>query len=245
MLVSDQTIDGTSIDTLKPCSEKRIQLRCDECGTITVTTYANYRNVQKQRGNSGITFCRLCALRKSAKKRCGSVPWNKGKAGPSGPAAACWHGGEHIDHYGYKVCYVPNSSGVGRGHYEKEHVLAMERFLGRNLERGEVVHHIDGDKLNNGLENLYLMENGGHTRTHQTLQHIGYQLVRAGLVYFDHETSSYMAGDKLRELLEHPGEGNQQPSRGSDPAEGSTTRRESLRDDNSPTSAEHAIVSVA
>ena len=30
----------------------------------------------------------------------------------------------------------------------------MEEHLGRRLERGEVVKHKDGDKLNNNLENL-------------------------------------------------------------------------------------------
>ena len=35
-----------------------------------------------------------------------------------------------------------------------EHRHIMEEHLGRRLERGEVVKHKDGDKLNNNLENL-------------------------------------------------------------------------------------------
>ena len=35
-----------------------------------------------------------------------------------------------------------------------EHTVVAEQLLGRPLRPGEVVHHIDGDKRNNRLENL-------------------------------------------------------------------------------------------
>ncbi|HWH28915.1 MAG TPA: HNH endonuclease [Mycobacteriales bacterium] len=39
---------------------------------------------------------------------------------------------------------------------ELEHRLVMARRLGRPLERDEVVHHRDGDRLNNAPDNLEL-----------------------------------------------------------------------------------------
>lgn len=39
------------------------------------------------------------------------------------------------------------------------HRVVMERKIGRKLKRGEVVHHIDGDKNNNSPENLMLFKN--------------------------------------------------------------------------------------
>lgn len=80
----------------------------------------------------------------------------------------------------------------------------MEKFLGRKLEPFEEVHHIDGNKLNNNLENLALLDSASHKGTHYSLQTIGYDLVKSGLVVFDKESSKYVAHDKLRELLEHP-----------------------------------------
>jgi hypothetical protein len=52
-----------------------------------------------------------------------------------------------------------------------EHRWAMEQSLGRHLADDEVVHHIDGNTLNNVIENLELMTDAEHralhTRAHQ------------------------------------------------------------------------------
>ena len=47
-----------------------------------------------------------------------------------------------------------------------EHRLVMEKHLGRKLLPNEVIHHKDGDGLNNALENLELMEQSKHQNEH-------------------------------------------------------------------------------
>lgn len=42
----------------------------------------------------------------------------------------------------------------------------MEEFLGRPLEPWEIVHHKDGDTLNNDIENLAVTNYGDHTSEH-------------------------------------------------------------------------------
>lgn len=48
----------------------------------------------------------------------------------------------------------------------KEHILIMEDLIWRRLEDGEVVHHIDWNKLNNLPSNLKLMTAEEHNKLH-------------------------------------------------------------------------------
>ena len=46
----------------------------------------------------------------------------------------------------------------------------MEKHIGRYIEKGEVVHHIDFDKTNNDINNLKLMTNSEHAKYHAKLR---------------------------------------------------------------------------
>lgn len=49
---------------------------------------------------------------------------------------------------------------------EREHRVVAEACLGRKLEKGEIVHHIDGNKQNNHPKNLRVMNNSDHRKAH-------------------------------------------------------------------------------
>ena len=46
------------------------------------------------------------------------------------------------------------------------HRKVMEENLGRKLESSEIVHHIDGNTLNNSLDNLELTTRSKHAKEH-------------------------------------------------------------------------------
>jgi hypothetical protein len=181
-------------DGLTKGSEKRVRLKCDDCGKITCTTYANYYQGQERRGWNGKTVCRACVCKISAAKRRGKPAHNKGKKLPSekkGINHPSWKGGRYLAHDGYWMVYTGGGNGVGWNSYKKEHVLVVEKNIGRPLEKKEVVHHIDGDKENNSLDNLWLTSHSGHRNAHVSLQEIGYQLVKDGRIVFDKQEGIY------------------------------------------------------
>jgi hypothetical protein len=87
-----------------------------------------------------------------------------GVAGENHPA---WKGGVRIDRDGYIRTYDPNHPWPRRGGYVLEHVRLMELLIGRRIRRGEVVHHKDGNKLNNNTSNLELLLASDHSRLHR------------------------------------------------------------------------------
>ena len=70
-----------------------------------------------------------------------------------------WKGGRYIDKDGYIVIYRPY-------HPIFEHRLVMEKYLGRQLTSDEDVHHKNGIKTDNRIENLQLITHSNHIKLH-------------------------------------------------------------------------------
>jgi hypothetical protein len=72
--------------------------------------------------------------------------------------------GERKNKAGYVMIYSPNHP-MKKGSYVMEHRLVMEKHLGRYLKPEELVHHKNGKKDDNRIENLEIMSWEDHTRT--------------------------------------------------------------------------------
>ena len=69
----------------------------------------------------------------------------------------------------YKEIHMPDHPLSSKSGYVREHRLVVEKHLGRYLEKFEIVHHIDGDTLNNSIENLQVMYKKDHDRMNTPL----------------------------------------------------------------------------
>lgn len=78
-----------------------------------------------------------------------------------------WKGGKKLSVNGYWEILSKNHPLKDVHGYMKEHRLVMEKFIGRYLNRKEVVHHINGIKTDNRIENLTLFNNSSeHAKFH-------------------------------------------------------------------------------
>lgn len=77
-----------------------------------------------------------------------------------GKYGCSWKGGKSFTSTGYILILLSSSDQYydmtnAKG-YVLEHRLVMAQYLGRSLTKNETVHHINGDKTDNRLENLQL-----------------------------------------------------------------------------------------
>jgi len=94
---------------------------------------------------------------------------------------------------GYPEIYIGKNYPYRPGGYTtlREHIYVMECHLKRRLTKGEIVHHIDGDKRNNKLENLFLTNVNEHNKLHGESESIIFELVKQGKVIFNRKTARY------------------------------------------------------
>lgn len=163
---------------------------CDECEKIRRQLY-----YQKQKKEKILFRCEKCNKECLSPKYC----FNRRKylicrkCLMTGKGNNNYKDGQYINSLGYRVVRTNNQ----RKKYKLEHVLVYEEFLGRELKtefgpQSEQIHHIDGDKLNNTIDNLILCENmKEHKNIECQLNSVAMDLVKLGVIIFDKETKKY------------------------------------------------------
>lgn len=163
---------------------KKVEFTCESCGD---TKEVDYYTNQRRKYN----FCLNCVSKKT----------QIGVRKPRGDSS-------YISSDGYKLIKCDGDyDSSGRTRYRREHVLVMENNIGRKLNtsrggNGEQVHHIDGDKLNNKIDNLLLCKNTKHHKDVDCQLHeLAFELVRKKIITFNKETEEYeIQWDSLKTL---------------------------------------------
>jgi hypothetical protein len=129
--------------------------------------------------------------------RSGHIPWNKGKqfyqiAGASHPN---WKGGRFKSSAGY-VFVKSDHPRSNRHGYMFEHILFAEQKIGRKLNDNESVHHINGIRDDNRLDNLIVLTKSQHASIHMTKHDKHPHINKREL------EEQYLGGKSIRQIAE-------------------------------------------
>lgn len=93
----------------------------------------------------------------AGKMLCGMHSYRLRKLGDLGEARSMRPGGsKYVRKDGYVAVHTPDHPAAYSGGYVLEHRLVMERHLGRFLTKRENIHHRNGQRADNRIENLEL-----------------------------------------------------------------------------------------
>lgn len=96
--------------------------------------------------------CLLCGVPVHRKSRLCITCENERRAGEEHPS---WKGGHFWSNgYVYIRCFKANADNKNRAFYRREHIVVWEQGHGMPIPKGWVIHHLNGVKDDNRLENL-------------------------------------------------------------------------------------------
>ncbi len=135
----------------------------DRVGMITILHRVPRPEGKKSKSSWWMCLCdcgaqkAICSTTfyKTRAKSCGCVRLNQLKS-ETGPKNRGWKGGRTTHSEGYVSLRIPDHPRAKSNGYVLEHLVVMEQKLGRPVLRSENVHHINGIKSDNRIENLEL-----------------------------------------------------------------------------------------
>ena len=107
-----------------------------------------------------------------------------------GPEHPMWKGGRVLKN-GYPSIWSPKHHRKNNCGYVKEHVLIMEKELGRKIKKTEHIHHIDFTRDNNNPLNLWVCSGSNHKKAERSIQKLVKELLERNVLKFNRVKGVY------------------------------------------------------
>lgn len=156
------------------------EMTCQQCGE-TFETYPGWVRSGRRRYCSA--SCRHGAqkarnLNRTGKRHTATSRAKMGTNPATRERSSQWKGGRYQNGDGYWFVMVdllpPEMQALARqmtkGPYIQEHRIVAAAAIGRPITKGEVVHHINGEKTDNRPENLIATKRADHSQEHREIE---------------------------------------------------------------------------
>jgi|TARA_R100001530_G_scaffold129184_1_gene99374 hypothetical protein len=191
---------------------KKFELfNCDYCGQNAIKDSYLPTRIRKDRGKH-IT-AKLCSRHSpcyskhatlstiEGLRKIGVKPYSRENPKINDAGYLSWTEYE-LDESGYRIKSEKlKSSGWGKNKSKEVflHVVLMEEYIGRKLAPDECVHHIDNDKLNNNIDNLWLCNRRTHSKAHWSMNKLVSAFLKSHLIKFNRKAGEYEMINKAKE----------------------------------------------
>lgn len=160
------------------------------CGQVVVSKSNRKANIEKARFCLGHKRSGLTPYKQQPPKPCacgcGKLVIFHGKNkhirfihGHNGRGALHYDykGGRYVNDSGYVMVLRPDHPRAMSNGYVREHILVMEAWLGRSLKPNETIHHKNGNRQDNRIQNLERFDShADHMAEHYGTANLGPQI---------------------------------------------------------------------
>lgn len=196
-------IDGkTDVLSLAKYSSKKVKKSCDNCGKISIVKLSDVTRSRLRRSTTR-DYCFNCAIQiyntgegnvaklaENRKKISEKTKWKSKKFKNDKNSRII---NKKLTTNGYLQVYNTDTK-----QYMLEHRKIIEKNMGIELKKEDIIHHINGDKLDNQINNLLITSSSKeHQIIHRQLETIALGLVSKGIIKFSKANKTYYVSPEI------------------------------------------------
>lgn len=201
MILNNKTIKNIDISTLPISSREKVLRICDRCGDSKEVQYNNIYRCRKKH-NTDKDYCFQCSMKvyntgennsakkEEVRKKISENTKGKSKSFKDGdnPRALA----TRYTNSGYLLKWVPEEK-----KHIQEHRLIYAQKNGKHHSELLEIHHLNGDKLDNNINNLIELSASEHGELHSQLEKIAFSLIKKNIIFFDDKSKKYFISPNI------------------------------------------------